>query len=1057
VPVVPAGDLTTLRTFPHASKLYMVVQQPMRQSAGVWTGYLWAGQINGAIAGDAGDLVADLTLDNGEVGDGGANVQLYAGMTIFIGTTKGDHDKGIFYLRSSVLATAATVALDIGSSSQVVDVVEDDDWVVVLQEYRIWTRYPRITEAGGVISWYKDYDVTYASLGGDAASRREASLPPVPVMGPHRVQFIDQGGSVDIDFDWSDSYATYAGAAVDTWTSHGERGASGDWNLAVQNPAAQTYDGSAVAANDISGLAGYQVDLRVQHDETDPDARFERGFRFVFTLRRPGETVTGIDPANAEPITDFSVSSVEGSWDEGGWRTSVTIFDTQASEISIIEGALVIIFADDFYGGTRESVGPISGAENILMCGYIADGSVSQDPETGDVSFDILSAAGIMKNREMYPIPVEYDDGADEWYKCPGLTTDRAAWFYICWHSTVATVCDWYWNEDTEYIKAMDFLAGDLYSTIDSFYEDRLMARLLCDRYGRLAMPTNLQLGAAAAGTTLFTLADGDWLEQVEFRETIETPVSIAEMGGLNYNAGLVTPYLAKAPGTVNRQMGSNQSNMNLAVADQATLNTMVGRWLAALNNRWPESVFPFGNWRVFDIWPQEYINVTQETIRHDFSGDLFIPRQISMTYDGGAVSVTVQAELENDGADGQTIDIPDEVPTRPIPRIPMYPPSVPPTPTSPSGSDDGVRIIATDVGVYYTPNIGAVTPVWIQTNNGFVTDDDKTVWDIKRDPFEWWTSGGTERTLWAATKSGVWKMEDWPHGTWVNIVTEVAIEVWTGAIQEMIYHSRMDFSIEVEGRFGYALYDPGGIGRHKWHYLVVQDGVIQNCYTPLPAGNYYNYNGWPDVKWGQHSGGQILYGSRPSFDPFVNASLYRTINAGGAWATIDNTPANLTDVTSLSVPYVDASNPDSYILWGGEGASNLRISIDGGATFNALDPAIDGMKIGTGGHPDYIFLLNADFCYWSQVRGVSWNMLPDLGYSGGLAGSMPRVGTWTKWSNGVLQEVIVGADSRGGTDGRIWQWKNGSGSWLDKTGNLKTSFSVAQIYQVDRDSMGTA
>ena len=148
MPVIPGADLTLLRTDPQFSSLYLIIQQPQYKSGGDWAGYYWSCQINGAPAGTEGDLVASLTVNNGDA----AATELVDGMTVFVGTVKGDHDKGIYRVRNNQDVSGATVTLNIGSTSDVIGNVENDDYVVVLDEFRLWTRYPLITEAAGVLS-----------------------------------------------------------------------------------------------------------------------------------------------------------------------------------------------------------------------------------------------------------------------------------------------------------------------------------------------------------------------------------------------------------------------------------------------------------------------------------------------------------------------------------------------------------------------------------------------------------------------------------------------------------------------------------------------------------------------------------------------------------------------------------------------------------------------------------------------------------------------------------------------------------------------------------------
>lgn len=1063
MPTLTGGQLASLRTYPHRSNTYLIVQQPMVRESGAWVGYLWSAQINGNPAGTAGDLVASLTVDNGDAGP----TDILSGMTVMIGTNKGDHDKGIYVLRIGQAATGATVNLDIGSTSNIIDNVENDDWVVVLDEFRLFTRYPSISEAGGVISWFKDFDISYVSLGATAEERRQASLPPVPIMGPPAVAFIDQDGTVDINFDWSDSYASSPGATIDAWDSEGTRGTtSGNWVSALENPPDQTYDGSSSDPNnDISGLAGYRTELILGTDQKDSPARFRRGIRYVFTLRKPGESVDGIDPPNAEPITDFSFSSATGSYDDGGWTTTVTVFGSQAHKYLIWGGAYVVLFAEDWYGNTKESVGPLVGRENIILVGRIADGSVREDPETGDVTFDVISASGQAKNRDMYPIPVENDSLADEWYKVANLTVDRAAWFYITWHSTLSTICDWYSSEDASEISAMDFLAGDIYSALDSFYQDRLFARVLCDRYERFKADIDLQILVEGSGTTIMTLTDGDWFDEVQFREIEETPISIVEIGGINYSAGLITPFLAKAPGTVNRSKGAPFQNTSMAVASQASINTISGRLLAKMNSRWPEGTIPMGNWRVFDIWPQEYVVVNIVTKRHAFSSDNFIPRQITIDQGDGALAVTIIIEKEEGGVDGQTIIIPKELPTIPPPPIPLYPPGTPPTPTQPGAIDSGRRIVATDVGVFVTDEIGASSPVWYGVNAGFSTADDLNVFDIKRDPWHWWTTTD-ESTLWAGTDSGVWKHENFPHGTWVKIVTMAQLDAASGIIGVVLADGdlgdlHLGFSSEVDGQWA-MIWVTQGIRHPQYEcYAQIYNGGILNSVKFFATGDGLGIN---QIGFAPHGAGNKIYAvanKAPAHLASKEQKLWRSLTKGAAWSDI-NTMAVRGFFSSLAIPYVDASNTsDLYVLYGVGGGiaaatGGYRQTNDGGSSFTDLvtpfNPAYS--ILGEGGLADYLVLISASSGdgpgVWTNDNGVTYADLP-LYPNVDAFGSLLHA-----WSNGQLQTVLVGTQVVGGTSVEILLWSSGQSAWTDKTGNLN-SFSTGEIRAIERDTRGSA
>jgi len=653
----PAADpWTAQRSTPQTSQMYMVIQQPeySTDDGTTWTGYDWSCRINGA---HTDDPTVTLTVDGG-----GAAVDLLDGQTVLIGSAYGEWDSAVAYVRGEQTVGPGTTSLDISTSSEIRGHVSDDDYVVVLDEFRFRQRYGRIEIVADDVAWYKDYDIEWSDLGANDAARRLAMMPPVPVMGPHAVKFVEIGGSsADVFFSWSDSYATAPGEAITTWTSEGETDhAGGTWNSAVEVPGWQTVDA-------ISGLRGFRVTLEV--DDGNGNATtlpYRRGIRYVFTLRRPGETQVG-DPPNAEPIVDFELNEpVAGSFEQGYWRTSITVFASQAQDYQIMPEALVVLFTEDTYGGDSGSVGPIGDRENILLIGRILGDSIRENPETGDVTFDVASPGAEAAIYHNYPIVIQNDDAGTSWIDTPDLTVDRAVHYYTTWHTNLNQIADLYQTDSTIEIYAQDFLAGDIYSTLNQFLWDRLFARLLCDKYGRFHCEIDANEQPFGTVDTLFTLQAGDWLDEVGVRQNIQTPVNAVECGGLIYNAGTVTPKLSRAPGLYDKYRGSPQQSNALAITSQATLNTTTGRHLAALNHEHEVSMRLAGNWRYCDIAPQEAVDMNSlVTERGTLTGD-YIIRAVTNDYDPstGTLFTDIEAEEEaDDGVDGVTIVIPDALP----------------------------------------------------------------------------------------------------------------------------------------------------------------------------------------------------------------------------------------------------------------------------------------------------------------------------------------------------------------------------------------------------------
>jgi hypothetical protein len=784
---IPAGDLTKLRGFQH-SRAYLVIQQPQYSTDGgvTWTGYDWSCRINGA---HSDDVEEALTVDGGSAG-----VDLLDGQTVLVGSGYGEWDKAVCRVRGDQTVGPGTTSLNIGTSSEVRGNVADDDYVVVLDEHRFWQRYGRIEISGEDVVWYKDYDITWEDLaaGGDA-DRRIAMMRPVPIMGPHAVKFVEIGGSsAQFYFDWQDSYATAPAQNVTDWVSEGETDhAGGTWNSVAQTPGWQTVD-------DISGLRGFRVQLAVDDGYANATIEhFTRGIRYVFTLRRPGETQPG-DPANAEPITEFEISSpVAGSFEQGYWRTSITVFESQASEYNIMPEALVVLFTEDTYDGTVGSVGPITDRENILLVGRIVDGTIRKNPETGDVTFDVASPGAEAALYHNYPIVIQNDDAAATWIDTPDLTVDRAVHYYTTWHTTLNSIADLYQTGDTIEIYAQDFLEGTMYATLNQFLQDRLFARLLCDKYGRFFCEIDAQEQPFGSVASLWTMQQSDWLDEVMVRQRIQAPVNAVDCGGLIYAAGEVTPKLSRAPGLFTKYRGARQESMSLAITSQNALNTTSGRHLNALNHEFEVDFQLAGNWRYCDIAPQRVVNVGTLVTDRATLTDNYIIRSVTnnLLPVEGVIFTDIQVEQEvNDGVAGVTIPIPDALPgpeyepweypgfgfVEPLGLVPQEPPA-------PLSGPQFYTTQFSDTEDYWTDDITANPPVWNTLNH--VAGKNKTALMY---------SSTTNRFF--GYGYGIWEYSPLPFdtGAWASKYTEAAIATLFGhgADYNEVYVFRMQFSI---------------------------------------------------------------------------------------------------------------------------------------------------------------------------------------------------------------------------------------------------------------------
>jgi hypothetical protein len=219
-------------------------------------------------------------------------------------------------------------------------------------------------------------------------------------------------------------------------------------------------------------------------------------------------------------------------------------------------------------------------------------------------------------------------------------------------------------------------------------------------------------------------------------------------------------------------------------------------------------------------------------------------------------------------------------------------------------------------------------------------------------------------------------------------------------------------------------------------------------------------------MMFANHGGGNVIYAVANEEYSHVVASrgeLWKTTNRGAGWAMIDtHGPAQRGYLTSISVPYIDESNPDQWVYWGRGGhvaiiPSIYRVSSDQGASFATLpNTDLQYAKIGTSGNQNRLFILadrpDLRNCKYSLDGGVSYTTLPLI------VAANEAFSSFTEWQGNHLLNVLLGSTPTAGAPGnvRMYYWVSGSPSWLDKTGNLD-SLGPTEVREIQRDSMGSA
>ena len=640
---------------PHRTKLYLVVDRP--------TAVLTARVNNGAIATGARAIVYD--------NESGDEAKVLAGMTLRVGTTPGGKELGVVRVRA---INAGTNTLTVAENSIA---WADNAYLSVLPEFRLWSVYPRVTYASSVLNWLKDYDVDYNT---SVYRKQNVWLPPVPIMGPPAVAFLDDGAAV-VKFVGDGSYTICPNGIKISGVSQGDVGVSATcaWAFEGGTDATKTTLGTKASPHSIAwDTAGrYLASLTVSNDKpaggSPVYAKSTTGYRPVFILNRPG-TAGGVN----EPHEHFQLMRCEGDFASGGWQATLRVFgDADINEFP--GGAMIVLFAEEWYGDTPQSIGGYPYRENVKLVAWITGESVRHgwDPQSGEryVEFTVQTADGLMKTIEANAVTIEDrpsmstgNTEADEWWQMFKLQVNRAALFLLYWHTTLIPMADVNIVSDNSRVGAHDFPAGSIYRQIDDYAGGAILGRMLSDRQSSLFLERDIQLetgGARTARVTVLDLHNDTHLDgEFQAQRQHAGQTRFVEVSGVAWNGNDATPIIAQAPGATPLQDGTDGQVKGLVIESQAEANATAGYVLAARNNPWPDVPLRFqGNHAYLDIAPQGWLTMSldaQDTKRGlEWDEKKLTPRRVSMIYlpDIQVMRYETNTEAEATGDAGVTGD----------------------------------------------------------------------------------------------------------------------------------------------------------------------------------------------------------------------------------------------------------------------------------------------------------------------------------------------------------------------------------------------------------------
>ena len=572
------------------------------------------------------------------------------GMLMLVGSSPDGSEKGFVRIRSTPSATV----FYIGETSEIA--FEDEDYLTVINDFPLLDK-PVNTDSGVTCI---DSEILYVD--------QHKYMAPVPIMGPLVAVAELVEASVSLTLTPGASYCLGSSISA-SWSATG--------------PAAVTITNGTTASPTLAfTVAGwYRIKLIV----TGANTKTATGYRWVLVWDQ--------DNAPALLSQQAAVDSPTGDADSGVWEFNATLWD-HADLANVAECALVVLFAEDWYGDTKQSIGPIPGWENVIACGWIAGETIDWNPRAGSVKFTVRGPAWWLQQIDTQVVTIKNVNNADPttWDQIEDLDVDKALWHVAHWRSTITSMIDIFLPGDTTPVQSLDGGLGSIWDALRSIAR-RVGAAPICDRYGRIFIQIDPQLMPYPRSTIpiVMDVSKSNWKDSVQLERRVIKSTSIVELNALSFNGTISTQLWSRAPGNLSGAYGRSEPVDGYIIVDQASANELAGMILAQRNN--PHPVVPLkiaANNRMIDIAPLQYL--TQSIASGDtkrgitWSTRKLIPRRIQLVINSktGSIYPEIEAEAETGGGIGDTVGvtyIPPAIVTPNIPGVPTLPtfPLIPP------------------------------------------------------------------------------------------------------------------------------------------------------------------------------------------------------------------------------------------------------------------------------------------------------------------------------------------------------------------------------------------
>jgi len=551
-----------------------------------------------------------------------------------------------------------------------------------------------------------DYVPLYSRLGIHDLWLGWHSHEPVPIMGPHRMGFVNE----PLDFIGEDSYALKG----KTITAHEWLFEGGIIVGQVQHPLNQTtLPGTRAAPIQVTWSAPgeYTAELRVR----DSAGASYVSYRSVLIYRRTG--------ANT-PYDAFRFSNLEGSWESSGFTCGIEVY-ASPTLANFPDHALVVIISEEWYGAYKAALGDELGAENSIFVGYIVAGSQTLDAQTETVTLELATVDYLMDRLPCWGESFVNVSTESAWTEFINLTLADIGWHILQEHSTLKDIHD-ISLEVSDRINAMDL--SEESTILDALNEDIFsirFAKCAVSRLSHLHICQDRQFESVAkqnAHTIVLTVGRDKWLDTLDLGEErasdqvgqVELQAFIKELlPVISYAPALDPAYPAGATWGAFESMGEP-----ILVEDVTEAEYLAGQALAMKNLRYSRLTVDLANRRALDPARQDYFKLNMaagDTLRgHNWAGERLICRGMSWSSEP---RVSIEGETLVRGIPGSCVALdPEAAPDQDLTYVVVL-----------------AQFLSGDIRAFFTGGFDEDDVYWTSFSTGL---DRNVAYDLAWDPF---------------------------------------------------------------------------------------------------------------------------------------------------------------------------------------------------------------------------------------------------------------------------------------------------------------------------------